>query len=321
MCFFFLLQVLLVSCDHIAMSLYEKTSERQADGSDSLDCLKCFKCREGYATPPIFLCKNGHVICPECSKSRHCSFCGKTFQNTRCTELEAMAEVLKPCQWGCKKWMPPDEMEVHQQYCDLKKLFCGHLLSYGNCAWEGTRKDLTQHLLSEHTSIISDSFRHSFVIKDYSQVEQFSDTCLLTCFNHLFLTKLLYCSVNKTFFGRAHFLSGAPNVSKGFRYEFEIGKAAGSNASHYKFWFSRQTHRISEHYSDESFSDVCDQFYFTKDIGNFFTDINDTLTVTVIIKSSQSLAMKNDEVMKTYAFVPSQYCQKCVGSYNPLPPL
>jgi len=303
------------------MSIYKTSLVRQAGGCYSLDSLKCFKCREGYAKPPIFLCKNGHVICSECSESPHCSLCGKTFQKTRCTELEAMSKILKPCQWGCEKWMPPDEIEVHQKQCDLKKLFCGHLLGCGNCTWAGTRKDLTQHLSSKHKSIISDGFKYSFEIKEYSKVEEFSATRLLTCFSHIFLVKLVYCSANRAFFGRVHFLSGAPNVSKGFRYEFEIGKETESTASHYKFIFNRQTHRISEDYCDKSLSDICDQFCFTKDIGNFFTDINDTLTVTVIMKSLQSLAMKNEELKRTYGFVPPQYCQKCVGSFNPTPPV
>jgi len=303
------------------MSLYKKSPEQQAGGSNPFDCLKCFKCKEGYAKPPIFLCKNGHVLCSGCLGSRHCSLCGKKFQKTRCIELEAMAEILKRCQWGCEKWMPPDEVEAHQKHCDLKQLFCMHLVGNGNCAWAGTRKDLTQHLLNKHTSIISEGFRYSFVIKDYSQVEEFSDTRLLTCFNHLFLAKLVYCSANRAFFGRVHFLSGAPIVSKVFRYEFEIGKETESKASHYKFMFSRQTHRISEDYCDKGLSDICDQFCFTKEIGKFFTDIKDTLTVTLIMKSIQSLATRNEELRRTYGFVPSQYCQKCVGSFNPMPPL
>jgi len=298
-----------------------KSPERQAGGSDSLDSLKCIKCREGYAKPPIILCKNGHVLCSECSEIRRCSFCRKTFQKTRCTKLEAMAEeMLKPCQWDCMKWMPPDEIEAHQKHCDLKKLFCMDLVGCGKCTWAGIRKELTQHLLHEHSSIISDSFMYDFVIKDYSQVEEFSATRLLTCFRHIFLVKLGYCSTNRAFYGRVYFVSGVPNVAKGFRYEFEIGKATESKACHYKFTFSRQTHRISEDYSDQGFSDICDQFWFSKDIGNFFTDINGTLTVTVIMKSVQSLAMKNIEALKTYGFVPSQYCKKCVRSFNPTPP-
>jgi len=302
------------------MHVYKKSPKQLAGGSYSLDSLKCFKCREGYATPPIFLCKNGHVLCSECSGSRRCSLCWKKFQKTRCTELEAIAEVLKPCHWSCNKWMPPDEIEVHQKHCDLKKLFCMHLVGYENCAWVGTRKELTQHLLSKHSSIISDSFMHGFVIKDYSQVEQFSDIRLLTCFNNLFLAKLVYSSANRAFYGRVHLLSGAPIVAEKFRYEFEIGKETASKASLYKLHFSRQTHSVSEDYSD-NFSDSCDQFYFSKDIGNFFTDTNDTVTVTVIMKSVQSLAGKNIQALKTYGFVPSQYCQKCVGSFNPVPPL
>jgi hypothetical protein len=232
-----------------------------------------------------------------------------------------MAEILKPCQVGCSKWMPPDEIEDHQKHCDLKKLFCMHLVGYGNCAWAGTRKELTQHLLNKHASIISDSFMYGFVIKNYSQVEQYSVTRLLTCFSHIFLAKLVYCSVNRAFSGRVLFVSGPQSDERVFRYEFEVGKATANNSCHYKFTFSRQTHRISEDYSDNRFSDKCDQFWFSKDIGNFFTDINDTLTVTLIMKGVQSLAMKNVEALKTYGFVPSQYCQKCVGWFNPVPPL
>jgi hypothetical protein len=303
------------------MYVYKKSPERQAGGNDSLDSLKCFKCREGYVKPPIIPCKKGHLLCSECSGSRHCSLCRKKFQKTRCTELEAMAEnMLKPCQWGCEKWMPPDEIEAHQKHCDLKKFFCMDLVGYGNCDWGGTGEEITQHLFRKHSSIISESFVYNFEIKDYSQVEQFSATRLLTCFSHLFLAKLKYCSANRAFYGRVYFLSGTPKVATGFRYEFEIGKATESNACHYKFTFSRQTHSISEYYSDNSFSDICDQFWFTKDIGNFFTDINDALTVTVIMESVQSLAMKNIKALKRYGFVPSQYCQKCFESFNPVPP-
>jgi hypothetical protein len=230
-------------------------------------------------------------------------------------------KLLEPCQWGCEKWKPPDEIEAHQNHCDLKKLFCKHLVGYGDCAWEGTRKELTQHLLKTHSSIISDDFMYNFVIKDYSQVGQYSVTRLLTCFKYLFLAKLLYCSENRAFYGRVHFLSGSAEVAKGFRYEFEIGKVPANNASCYKFVFTRQTHRITEDYGDNSFSENCDQFCFSKDIGNFFADINDTLTVTLVIKSVQSLAMKEAEASKSYGFGPSQYCQKCVTSFMPVPPI
>ena len=304
------------------MHAYVTPPEQQAVGSYSVDILKCVKCRKGYASPPIILCKTGHLLCSECSGSRHCSFCRKSFQKTRCTELEVMAEkMLKPCQWGCNKWMPPDEVETHQKHCDLKKHSCMNLVGFGNCLWEGTRKELKLHLLRQHSSIISDNVLHNFVIKDYSQVQQFSATRILTCFSHIFLAKLMYSSANRAFYGGVQFLSGPPKVSKVFRYEFEIGKETASNMSCYKFIFSRQTHTISEDYSDSSFSDTCNQFWFSKDTGNFFTDIDDTLTVTVIVKSVQSLAMMNVEATKTYGFVPSNYCQKCVGKFNVVPPL
>lgn len=305
------------------MSVYEKLPERQARGCGSLASLMCFKCREGYAKPPIYICKNGHLLCAECLVSRRlCSLCGKTFQKTRSIELEEMAQkLLKPCQWSCEKWMPPFEVEAHEKHCDFKKLFCLSLVGHGNCAWTGTRKELAQHLLSKHSPIISDNFVYDFVIKNYSHVEQFSATCLLTCFHHLFLAKLVYNGTNRAFYGGVQFVSGAPQVAKGFRYEFEIGKQTVNNAAHYKFMFSRQTHKISEDYSDDTLSDRFDHFWFSKDIGTFFTDINDTLTVTVIMKSVQSLAMKNVEADKTYGFVPSQYCQKCVRLFNPVPPL
>jgi hypothetical protein len=305
----------------IAMSVYEHLPERQAGESRSLASLMCFKCREGYVKLKIYPCKKGHLLCPECLVGRrHCCLCGKTFQKTRSIELEAMAEkLLKPCQWGCEKWMPPDKIEAHEKHCDLKKLSCVSLVDHGNCAWTGTRKDLTQHLLSEHSPIISNNFLHDFEIKNYSQFEEFSVTRLLTCFHHLFLAKLLYNGTKRAFYGKVHFVSGAPQVAKGFRYEFQIDKETKNNTAHYKFIFSRQAHRISEVFSDNDLSDRCDHFFFSKDIGSFFTDINDTLTVTVIIKSVQSLAMKNVEAQKTYGFVPSQYCQKCVGVFNPEP--
>jgi hypothetical protein len=227
--------------------------------------------------------------------------------------------LLKSCPYsghGCRKMMPSEKVSVHQNHCDFREHMCRSLVGPEGCSWSGTREELTKHLLNKHSAIPSAGFMHSFVIQNYSLVESFSSTVLLQEFSHLFLAKLQYSESKKAFCGGVQFLSGDPLIASEFRYEFQIGKETKSKVAHYKFMYSRQTHRVSEYIP----SDDYDQFCFDKDIGSFFTDIDDTLTVTVILKSVQSLAMQNYAAAETYGFVPSQYCQRCVSSFNPSPP-
>jgi hypothetical protein len=182
---------------------------------------------------------------------------------------------------------------------------------------------MTQHLLSKHSAITKNDFKHQFVIENFNTVKEFSSTVLLTCFSHLFVAKLRYFKYSgskSALYGGVQFVSGGPPIAPRFRYEFEVGKQTENEVAHYKFMYSRQVHTISEENSDHILSDKCDQFCCTEDIGRFFTDINGTLTVMVILKGVQSLAMKNAAATITYGFVPSQYCQRCVSSFNPSPP-
>lgn len=287
----------------------------------SLDHLKCHMCSDGYVCEPIYPCKRGHLICSECSDRQHCPICWKRFEKTRSYGLEKMAyALLMSCQnreRGCKKMMPPDRIDVHQKHCDFSQRVCLSLVGADGCSRSGTRRELIKHILNEHFAIISDSFKHNFVIQNYSLIEEFSCTVLLTHFSHLFVAKLMYSDSERAFYGGVQFVSGEPQFASEFRYEFEVGKETTDKAAHYKFMYSRQAHTISEDYNDRIISDNCNQFWLKKDVGHFFKDVNDTLTVTVILKSVQSLAMKNAEALTTYAFGPSQYCQRCVSSFNP----
>jgi hypothetical protein len=233
-------------------------------------------------------------------------------------EME-IENMLRPCEnsvRGCKRRMPPDAINVHEKHCDFKRHVCASVVGPEGCSWAGTHNNLTQHILREHFAIISDDFKYDFVIKNYSQVNHFNAEILMTSFHHLFLAKLEYDGIDEVFYGGVQFVSGTPGIASEFRYEFEVGKETENSMAHYKFIFSRQPHALSEEYNKRTISD---HFRFNKDIGKFFTDTNDTLTVTVVIKSVQSLARKNVEAEKTYGFVPSQYCQRCVSSFNPTP--
>jgi len=287
----------------------------------SVASLRCYKCSNGYAYTPIYPCKRNHVLCSECRISRYCK-CGKKFQKTTCPGLERLAEEhLRPCEnaaRGCKKHMTQDGIIVHQEQCDFKDLVCSSLVGTRDCSWAGIRKEMVTHLTEKHSEIKHNDFMYNFAIENYSQVEEFRDTVLLVCFGHFFLAKLEY-NGKEAFYGGVQLVSGVPRLESVFRYEFELGKESIHGVAHYKFMFSRQTHTILEKYSGELPSNRCDHFWFRKDVGSFFTDRNDTLTVTVIVKSVQSLAMRNVEAQRTYGFVPSQYCQRCVTSFNPSP--
>jgi hypothetical protein len=164
--------------------------------------------------------------------------------------------------------------------------------------------------------MISCGFKHDFVIQNYSQTTEFRATALMSSFHNLFLAKLEYDEVDGVFFGGVLIISGAPQVASTFRYDFEIGKETRSRMAHYKFLFSRQVHTLSEEYNKSAASD---HFWFSKAIGSYFADTNDTLTVTVVLKGVQSLAVRDGAAEKTYGFVPTQYCQRCVRGFKPPP--
>jgi hypothetical protein len=234
-------------------------------------------------------------------------------------DLEEKGYMLQCCRnsvRGCKKRMPPDDMKTHEKHCDFKELVCASVLGPQGCTWAGTRRELTDHMFGKHRAIISDNFKHDFVIKNYSQVTEFHATSLMAAYQELFLAKLEYDPVDEVFCGGVKFLSGAPDIASKFRYEFEVGKETRNKAAHYKFVFSRQVHTISEEYSNHPASD---HFWFNKAVGNVFTDTNETLTVTVMLKNVQSLAVKNVKAPEKYGFVPTQYCQRCVSRFNPTP--
>jgi hypothetical protein len=205
-------------------------------------------------------------------------------------------------------------MNMHEKHCDFKLLFCASVLGSEGCTWACTRKELTEHMFGKHRATISDHFKYDFFIKNYSQVSDFRATILMATFHHLFLAMLEYDRVDGVFFGGVQLLSGALQIASKFRYEFEFGKETGNGTAHCKFIFSRQLHDMSEEYSNHESSD---HFWFNKTVGSFFTDSDDTLTVTVILKTAQSLAVKNVIAPQTYGFVPSQSCQRCVSRFNP----
>ncbi|PNF31230.1 hypothetical protein B7P43_G14080 [Cryptotermes secundus] len=210
--------------------------------------------------------------------------------------------------------MLPDDMKVHKKHCDFKELVCASVIGPEGCLWACTRKDLTEHMFAEHRALISEDFKYDFVIRNYSEVTKFHATILMAVYSHLFLAKLEYDCVDGVFFGGVKFVSGAPDIGSTFRYEFEVGKETSNRTAHYKFMFSRQLHAISEEYKNHFASD---HFWFSKALGNFFTDSKDTLTVTLVLKTVHSLAVKDVNAPEAYGFVPSQYCQRCVSQFNP----
>lgn len=231
-------------------------------------------------------------------------------------------KLLESCEnsrRGCKKMMPAASISVHQEHCDFKELVCESVVGPEGCPWTGTRKELTDHVHDKHPSILLRDFKHDFQIPNYSKFEHFSETVLLTSFGHLFVAKLGYSESDRAFYGGVQLVSGVVGLTAEFRYEFEIGKQTKDDVVHYKLMYSRQTHKISEEFKKHGLSDECHYFWFSKDIGSFFTDITDTLTVTVILKSVQSLAMKRCDAERTYGFVPTQYCHHCVSNFNPSP--
>lgn len=279
--------------------------------------LKCHKCPDGYVYPPIHRCKTGHLLCSGCLDQELCPIC--------CSKLKIIhvpEEIVHELEFcpnsarGCRKRMPPENMNVHEKHCDFKELLCASVLGPEGCMWTCIRQELTKHMFGEHRAIISDDFKYDFVIKEYSQVTEFCATILMAAYHHLFLARLEYDRIEGVFCGGVKFISGSPHTASKYWYEFEVGKEIKNETAHYKFIFSREVHTISKEYSNHTASD---HFWFDKAVGSFFADTNDSLTVTVVLKTVHELAMKNVKAPQMYGFVPSQYCQRCVSKFNPTP--
>ncbi|CAD5222555.1 unnamed protein product [Bursaphelenchus xylophilus] len=85
---------------------------------NQLECPVCYQ----YCTPPVFQCKNGHLLCNCCLENvRNCPLCRQPHGVNRALALEKMIDMFQfPCEYrsrGCGAVMKLNEKIIHDETC------------------------------------------------------------------------------------------------------------------------------------------------------------------------------------------------------------
>lgn len=117
-----------------------------------LECLVCMD----TIRPPIFQCKEGHLLCSQCrSKLPRCPACRDAVGlacGVRNRALEQLAREFEfRCQFpGCSEQILYDHLNKHEQRCEFAPLTCPHASS--QCDWTGSSADdVLKHLIQKHS--------------------------------------------------------------------------------------------------------------------------------------------------------------------------
>jgi len=111
------------------------------------DLLTCPACKT-IMKPPIYTCKNIHLICSQCSPAQ-CTICNEAVTQTRHGVIETIAEVLlRPCKYaldGCLYESTLDALRGHEKVCMCKPLGCF------KCSWSSNvRLEHIKHMKEQH---------------------------------------------------------------------------------------------------------------------------------------------------------------------------
>ena len=126
-----------------------------------------YPCCYEYILPPIWQCKQGHLICTSCkNKVLSCPTCRGTLDTIRCLALEKISESLQfPCKYDCDKMLHTSEKLQHEDECQLHPFNCP-MDGYNNCQnWKGDRNAVVKHLLSHHTVNQRIYYKYGFVLR------------------------------------------------------------------------------------------------------------------------------------------------------------
>lgn len=120
--------------------------------------LECPVCYENI-TPPIYQCKEGHLVCNDCRKScRKCPTCRGPLGNIRNRALEqCVANVKVSCKFkelGCHCKILLSKANNHAENCLYRPYKCPR--SRSNCKWEGQLHEVVDHLLTRHNMNVTE---------------------------------------------------------------------------------------------------------------------------------------------------------------------
>ncbi|CAG9771876.1 unnamed protein product [Ceutorhynchus assimilis] len=135
-------------CHKAAYPITEKDHKLERVILKEYECPVCIN----YASPPIMMCSNSHIICLDCWKRCiSCPTCRAPKTLSRAFTLEKIHPLLSfPCKWdGCCFRATSSYTIVHEHVCKYYPLKCPLGESH-QCTWMGTMENVQEHLGSCH---------------------------------------------------------------------------------------------------------------------------------------------------------------------------
>lgn len=197
------------------------------------ECPICFD----YATPPIYQCQNGHLVCNGCSsKINQCATCRVPITNPsiRNLQLDRLANSFQiPCKYnfnGCDWKSYWFQKRDHEESCKYISLTCP--CPGTTCKWSGLLSEVMNHLGDQHKSITTLSGEDIvFLATDINLKGAVDWVMIQSCFNHHFLLvleKQEFKSGQQLFFAVVQLIGSKKDAEK-FRYKLELG---GNTSGH-----------------------------------------------------------------------------------------
>lgn len=210
------------------------------------ECPICFD----YATPPIYQCQNGHLVCQGCSsKITHCPTCRVLISkpSIRNLQLDRLANTFQfPCKYnfnGCQwksYWFKKRE---HEENCDFISYSCP--CPGTACKWTGLLSEVMPHLSEHHKSITTLSGEDIvFLATDINLKGAVDWVMIQSCFNHHFLLvleKQELKSGHQQFFAVVQ-LIGSQKEAQQFKYKLEL--SSGSSGDIRRLQWEARPHSI-----------------------------------------------------------------------------
>ena len=139
--------------------------------------VECPVCLDVPRKGPIFVCPNGHIICPKCKREK-CPICRVKVGNNKSIVAVALIEnILHDCKFdGCDEEHPLDMIENHEKYCYHRIVTCPDV----QCDQTIRLSNIMDHLVSKswvtrEIGMESGSFFvESFNLRDFNRKDDFS---------------------------------------------------------------------------------------------------------------------------------------------------
>jgi hypothetical protein len=134
------------------------TSENDKKMGSVLQMLECPVCLDYPRAPPIYSCRNGHIVCGPChsnistSARSSCPTC-RDHVLEKCAFVERLADrvtkdVLVPCKHGvhgCPKHDKLGGIWQHEERCQYREVHCP-AKHRGACPWVGSLSKMIMHV-------------------------------------------------------------------------------------------------------------------------------------------------------------------------------